>query len=101
MTLADLLDHARADELSESQATEIEKVDNINTMAKRNKTSSKPWQRSGNQFQRIGSGASADKGGKAYIFSVRKSVKKTAKVKIRTSHINMMVDSVSTVNIMS
>ena len=176
MTLADLLDHARADELSESQATEIEKVDNINTMTKRNKTSSKPWQRSGNQFQRTGSQsgrqqqkgpenskcyrcggsyphkdkcpatnktchkcnktghfakccrsknrslkvreidkkacnmnenssreASADEGGKDYIFSVGKSAKKTptAKVKIGSSHINMMVDSGSTVNIMS
>ena len=46
--------------------------------------------------------ASADEGGKDYIFSVGKSVKKTptAKVKIGTSHINMMVDSGSTVNIM-
>ena len=47
--------------------------------------------------------ASADEGGKDYIFSVGKSVKKTptAKVKIGTSHINMMVDSGSTVKIMS
>ena len=146
------------------------KVGNINTMTKRNKTSSKPWQRSRNQFQRTGCQSerqqqkgpenskcyqcdgsyphkdkcpatnktchkcnklvtsakccrsknrslkvreidkkehnmneSADEGGKDYIFSVgKKSVKKTqtAKVKIGTSHINMMVDSGSTVNIM-
>ena len=147
-------------------------------MTKRNKTSSKSWQRSRNQFQRTGSQSlrqqqkgpenskcyqcggcyphknkcpatnktcnkcnktghfakccrsknislkvreivkkniynmnesssrevSADEGCKDYIFSVgRKSVKKTptAKVKIRTSHINMMIDSGSTVIIMS
>ena len=47
--------------------------------------------------------SSADEGGNDYIFSVGKSVKKTptAKVKIGTSHINMMVDSGSLVNIMS
>ena len=39
LTLEQLLDHARADELSKTQTTEIEKVDNINTMTKRNKTS--------------------------------------------------------------
>ena len=46
--------------------------------------------------------ASADESGKDYIFSEGKSVQKTptATVKIGTSHINMMVNSGSTVNIM-
>ena len=56
-----------------------------------------------NMNESLSGETNADEGGKGYIFNVGKAEKKTptAKVKIRTSHINMMVDSGSKVNIMS